>query len=90
VIINGLARGVDTYADQAAESLGLERDQYPVDWKRGHWAANARNREMYRDGKPDLCVAIGYGRGTADMVSVARDGGTPVIWRYYQYSGSIS
>lgn len=85
VIIHGCARGVDSMADEAAEYLGLEVDPYPVDWSRGSFAANVRNREMYRDGKPDLCVAMGYGSGTADMVSVCRAGGTRVIWREPTY-----
>jgi hypothetical protein len=87
VIIHGAARGVDTMADEAAEDLGLKRDPYPVDWSRGgNVAAILRNREMYRESEPDLCVAIGYGRGTLDMTNVCRDGGTVVIWRY-SYAG---
>jgi hypothetical protein len=37
---------------------------------------------MLQEGKPDLCVAIGYGKGTVNMVQQARDSGILVIWRY--------
>lgn len=85
-IIHGDAKGVDKFADEAAKKLGIPTDPYPVDWSRGgSIAANLRNREMYEDSNPDLCIAIGYGRGTSDMIGVARKGGTPTIWRYVNW-----
>jgi hypothetical protein len=81
-LIHGDAPGVDRLAAKAAETFGLDIDPYPADWSKGAAAGPVRNREMLRDGKPDLVVAIGYGRGTIDMVNAARHTGLLVIWRY--------
>lgn len=81
-LITGRARGVDRLSEKAAVSLGLEIDPYPADWSRGASAGPVRNRQMLAEGQPDLVVAIGYGRGTIDMVNAARNAGVLVIWRY--------
>jgi len=81
-LIHGDAKGVDKLAAKAAETFGLDIDAYPADWSKGAAAGPVRNREMLRDGKPELVVAIGYGRGTVDMVNAARNEGLLVLWRY--------
>lgn len=88
VIIEGEARGVDKVARRAAEKLGLEVEAYPPNVKRyGSPAAfHIRNQEMLDDGRPDWVVAIGYGRGTMDMVGRARKAGVMVTSRYLQAS----
>jgi len=85
VIIEGEARGVDTMAREAAECLGLEVDPYPADWRFGPVAGNLRNTKMIEEGKPDWVYAIGYGKGTADMVKQARAADIMVTWRYRSY-----
>src|SRR3954454_25070231 len=72
-LIHGDAKGVDKLAAKAADQLFLDVDPYPADWSRGSIAGPLRNRQMLREGEPDLCVAIGYGRGTVNMTQQARD-----------------
>jgi hypothetical protein len=53
---------------------------FDADWdKYGKKAGPIRNRKMMREGKPDLVIAFPGGSGTADMVSVARAAGVPVV-----------
>lgn len=83
VVIVGGAKGADTLAEVAARAVGLQCEVYPADWERyGRRAGPVRNRQMLREGQPDLVVAfhadLWGSRGTADMVRVARVAGLPV------------
>lgn len=82
VVIEGDANGVDRMAGRIGESMGLEVESYPADWRRGAYAGHLRNREMLqRD--VDLVSAIGYGRGTTNTVKQARDEfDLPVEWKH--------
>lgn len=76
LIIQGGARGADTLARQWA----MERDRacatYNADWERfGKAAGHVRNYHMLIQSKPDLVVAFSGGKGTANMVKLARDNG---------------
>lgn len=79
-IIEGCARG----ADRMAETWAIANDQdlvhFPADWDRyGKSAGPIRNRQMLVEGKPDLVIAFGGHRGTANMVEQARHAGVRVI-----------
>ena len=86
VIIEGEAPGVDTFAREAAEALGLEVDPYPANWKFGKSAGPIRNTQMLDEGKPDRVTAIGYGSGTNNMVNQSRERGVFIEWRYKEVS----
>ena len=78
-IIHGAARGADSLAGRWAFRRDLSRKAYPADWAtHGKAAGMIRNRLMLTDGKPDLVVAFMGGKGTADMVRLARDARPPV------------
>lgn len=82
-IIHGACRGADLLGAKVAESLGLGVEPYSADWDRyGHAAGRIRNKQMLREGKPDLVLAfhadIVYSKGTKHMVSIAQVAGVPV------------
>ena len=79
-IIHGMARGADALAGAYAQHWQLDVDEYPADWnKYGKGAGYIRNKQMLDEGKPDLVVAFPGGKGTAMMIKLAKEAGTPVI-----------
>ena len=84
VIICGDATGVDMLALNIACELEIEYDgPYIADWNRfGKSAGAIRNKQMLKEGKPDVVAAI-YDdtqcRGTKLMVRLAKDAGVPVL-----------
>jgi predicted ATP-grasp superfamily ATP-dependent carboligase len=83
VVIEGEARGVDVMARAWAESRGIPVERYPADWTRhGRAAGPIRNRQMMREGQPDVVMAfhrnLAASKGTRDMVRVADREGVPV------------
>ena len=86
VVIHGAASGADTLAGRWARSRGIPVEEYPADWyparlngKLHRGAGYARNRQMLREGKPNLVVAMPGGNGTAHMVRTARAAGVRVL-----------
>jgi hypothetical protein len=72
LIIEGGATGVDRGARLWAESKEIPFLHHPARWKSGdNFAGPRRNREMIQ-WEPDLVVAFPGGRGTNDMVKVAK------------------
>ena len=74
-VIEGEARGADLMAREWAEFAGIPFEPYPADWKRlGKAAGMIRNRQMLKEGKPDLIVAFPTpgSVGTAGMVGLGR------------------
>ena len=80
VVIHGAARGVDTQAMIAAQTLpGVKHLPFQADWNaHGRAAGPIRNKRMLMEGKPDLVVAFPGGRGTENMKKQAKDAGVPV------------
>lgn len=77
-IIEGGARGADNLARQWALNKGILITTHPAQWKHyGKSAGARRNLEMLQE-KPDLVVAFPGGRGTAHMISIARQAGVGV------------
>lgn len=77
-IAHGAASGADSLAGQVADELGLPVTEYPANWRRyGRAAGMIRNKEMLRDYAPDAVLAAPGGRGTANMVAIARKAGVP-------------
>ena len=80
LIIEGGAKGADTYSAWWADKRGVARERYEADWEnQGSFAGPARNKRMLDEGKPDLVIAFPGGRGTADMVRKARKAGVEVV-----------
>ena len=80
-VIHGDARGADRIAARVAESLGLEVEAYPADWKRhGRRAGIERNLLMLDGADPDAVIAFwnGKSRGTAHTIREAEKRGLPV------------
>lgn len=79
-IIHGGYRGADTCAGLFARRYATDLEVYKANWdKFGGAAGPIRNRQMLRDGKPDLVVAFPGNSGTADMVGIAKAAGVEVI-----------
>lgn len=78
IIVHGAARGVDRFAHQEAEKLGLLVEPHPADWSTGKSAGLRRNEEMAKLGA-DLCISFWNGRstGTKHMLAMAEKYGIP-------------
>lgn len=83
VVIHGAARGADSIAGEYAAMIGFEVEEYPADWGTHHRAAGPiRNRQMLKEGKPDVVLAfhddLASSKGTKDMVDASLAAGVPV------------
>lgn len=83
VIIHGGASGLDSVAQDWCESLGVESEVFPANWKMSPRGAGAiRNRQMLRSGV-DLCIAFPLtdvkSSGTMDMINVCDKAGVKTI-----------
>jgi len=79
-VIHGGASGADTLSHCWAAKRGRAAVAFPADWRtHGRAAGPIRNQQMLDDGKPDVVVAFPGGRGTANMVNLARAAGVEVI-----------
>lgn len=79
LIVHGDSRGADRLAARVARELGMDTESHPADWRRwGKSAGWVRNSQMAQAGAV-LCVAFPGGRGTASMVSIAREARIPVF-----------
>ena len=90
VIIEGGAKGADTFAHDSAVNLNLKIETYKADWdKHGKKAGYVRNREQLTKGKPDIVVAYSdnliESKGTKDMVQIAIKQGTETYLNCVNY-----
>ncbi|MDR5172979.1 DUF2493 domain-containing protein [Methylobacillus flagellatus] len=80
LLIEGGARGADSFAWSWAQSRNLQTKSFPADWnKHGKAAGPIRNQRMLDEGRPDLVLAFPGGRGTADMIRRAEAAGVKVV-----------
>lgn len=78
-IVHGSAKGADTYVGLWSKVFQIPYSSYPADWdKYGKAAGPIRNQQMLDSEKVDLVVAFPGGKGTANMISLARKAGIPV------------
>jgi hypothetical protein len=77
-VIAGGARGADTLAAEWTKNRGVPIDIYMADWE-GLGRKAGPNQRILVEGKPDLVVAFPGGKGTAGMVTLARNAGVDVI-----------
>ncbi len=79
LVIQGGAKGADLMAELWAMRVGIPTVCYPANWTvHGKAAGYIRNKQMLEDGKPDLVMAFPGGKGTANMVKIAREAGVSV------------
>lgn len=80
VIIHGGAKGADSAAGDFANINFCQEEAFSANWKRyGQRAGYVRNKKMLDQGRPDLVVAFPGGKGTANMVKLAKAAGVKVI-----------
>jgi len=78
-LVHGGARGADTLAGDWANSRGIDVTYCPAKWDLyGKSAGMIRNAYMLTL-NPDLVVAFPGGKGTANMVNLAKKRGVSVI-----------
>lgn len=83
VILHGDAKGADTLAKTYARENNIHCASVPALWKqRGKAAGGDRNSAMLLL-KPDYCLALPGGAGTADMVRKCREQNIPT-WEPYK------
>lgn len=73
--------GADILGGRYGEENKLSVLRFPAQWSKfGKSAGPIRNRQMLRDGAPDLVVAFlaPNSRGTKDMINAAKKAGVPV------------
>lgn len=83
-IIEGCARGADSLAEKWSFENYIPNRHFPADWDQyGKAAGPIRNRQMLKEGKPDMVVAfhasLNNSKGTKDMVNISRKEGLPVF-----------
>ena len=82
MIIEGGARGVDSWAGSFAEEHGYPHIKVTANWGFYHRAAGAIRNSWMLDLQPDLVIAfhpdLEHSKGTKDTVTKARARGIPV------------
>jgi NADPH:quinone reductase-like Zn-dependent oxidoreductase len=79
VLIHGAASGADTLAGEWAKECGVEVIARAADWKKhGRAAGPIRNQEMLKE-NPQMVIAFPGGKGTANMVAIAKKAGIEVM-----------
>jgi hypothetical protein len=91
-VIEGEARGADTFAREWGHARGVKVLAFPAQWKLyGKGAGPVRNAQMLAEGKPDVVVFfhddLSTSKGTLDMVTRARRAGVPVFDGMAQIAG---
>ncbi len=78
-IIHGGATGADKLAGRYAELTTKACKVFSADWnKHGKKAGYLRNKQMLEEGQPDLVVAFPGGKGTQNMIDIAKKAGVEV------------
>lgn len=82
-LIEGCARGADRLSEEWATTRNVSISHFPAEWDKYNKAAGPiRNRQMLKEGKPDMVVAfhksLNTSKGTKDMVLASRKEGLPV------------
>lgn len=84
-VAEGGATGIDACAAAWAITNDVPLKTYNADWKRfGPAAGPMRNMRMLREFDPDLVVAFPGGKGTRNMVNLARAAGVQVLEARYE------
>lgn len=79
LVVHGATRGADSLAEEWGKLRDVPTMPCPADWDRYGKAAGAiRNRLMLKH-DPELVAAFPGGRGTTNMVRIARKAGIKVM-----------
>lgn len=79
LLIEGGQEGADRHARNWAKAEGIPFVTVEAEWQRyGPAAGPIRNSKMLKEEKPDAVIAFPGGKGTLDMVTIARKAGLPV------------
>ena len=79
-LMHGDAQGADHMAHRWAKQRGVQPVAMEALWDvNGKKDGMARNTRMLTFRTPDLCVAFSGGRGTANMMRIAREAGVELI-----------
>ena len=79
-IIEGDASGADRLAGSWAISKDVKLEKFPANWKSyGRSAGMIRNKQMLEFGKPNLVIACPGGKGTANMIKLAKEANVEVM-----------
>lgn len=79
-VITGMATGADSLAWDWAFLNFHYIMEFPANWaKYGNSAGYKRNVQMLKEGKPDLVVAFEGGKGTQNMIDIAKNAGVDII-----------
>jgi len=84
-IVSGGARGVDTWAEEEAEKLGISTEIYPANWdKYGKAAGYKRNQQIVEAADHIVAFWNGESKGTKHTIDIALEKKVPVtvIVRY--------
>jgi len=80
IIISGCATGADENAQAWAKASGHGRMLFRAEWdKYGNAAGPIRNKQMMVNGKPEIVIAFPGGKGTKNMLSIARKNKLQII-----------
>jgi len=82
IIIEGGAPGADRLARQWAKTNGFHFAEVPALWDYFNKGAGPRRNAAMLILKPDFCLAMPGGTGTADMIAKCQAANIPV-WRPY-------
>jgi hypothetical protein len=79
VVVSGAARGVDTYAEEAAKAHGIETLIFHADWDGlGRKAGPIRNEKIIANADRVVAFWDGKSRGTLNAIYLATRAGLPV------------
>lgn len=79
-IIDGMAKGADTFAFKWAINNGVPTERYPAQWEvYGKAAGPMRNIKMRDEGKPDIGIEFPGNVGTRHMTKTLKEAGIKVL-----------
>lgn len=79
IVIEGGASGADSLAHQFCVEHGIPVAVVPANWYFYEKSAGTLRNEWMLRLKPDLVIAFPGGRGTANMIKLAKEAGVEVI-----------
>jgi hypothetical protein len=78
LVVSGGAPGVDSWAEQVAQTIGLPVCVHRADWEKGRTAGFTRNTTIVRDSDVVIAFWDGKSTGTLDTIEKAKALGKPV------------
>lgn len=79
LLIHGGARGADSLVEQASIFFSVKTLVFHADWDKHKKAAGQiRNKQMLKEGNPELVLAFPGGVGTENMCKIASKANIPV------------